>query len=87
MKYLLILCLLSQPVFADSKQYSPCENALNACDQLVHDQDKAIQDLKLIKNTLENQLVDEQNSHIIPWYVYVGLGLIGGIVFDRKVLQ
>lgn len=58
-----------------------CDNALHYCQDLVGEQDQAIQHLKDGTKQLENKLAQDDEP-LIPWYGYaiigLGLGLLGG---------
>jgi len=54
-----------------------CEAALEDCRGVVEAQDQDISRLKQDSKQLESQLAKD-NSPLLPWYAWVGIGIIAG---------
>lgn len=79
----LILALTCSTSLAGSQQ--GCNNTLNACISYSKEQDKDILQLKQYVKQLEDKAARD-DSRLVPAWVYVVVGVAGGITLGRLVI-
>lgn len=77
MKKLLILLLVAQMSFAD------CPKALQACEDVIQAQDKAIDNLKKQVIVLKKEV--EQEKRTTPTWVLIAGGMALGVILNSTI--
>ena len=81
------MALIASPLHAD-EQYGlePCNRALNACISLTEAQKAEIITLKTEVKYLEDKIA-EPTPALLPWWAFVALGALGGVLTYKAVAK
>lgn len=90
----MIISLLGTPIYADTKTTPSCKDVISACDRAltakdaqIEARDKTISDLKVMSKKQADEL-QSATDKLGAWYrspwLYLGLGLAGGLYLGRK---